>query len=165
MIQTSHMRELLEPAMLRRLIPATVRILKRLRAGGLEFDAIAFRGMSGALYAAPVAYLLNVPLIMVRKTDANGHTGSHSYYKVEGDLNAMTYLVLDDFISSGHTVREIVREIHEWNGAKCRGIVTAGGVARTYRRGYSDRGQKNDRLPTATFDLLPVEMFVKPERS
>jgi len=56
------------------------RMAKAIRKSGIEFDAIAFRGNSGALLASPLATLLKKHLILVRKNTAD----SHSYTTVEG---------------------------------------------------------------------------------
>lgn len=73
----------------------------------LDFDAIAFRGNSGAVYASPLAIRLNKSLILVRKDT----TSTHSSALVEGDKAARTYLIVDDFIASGETVQIIRKEV------------------------------------------------------
>jgi len=84
-----------------------------------EFDSIAFRSMSGALLAPPVAAILGKSLIMVRKEE-----NSHSSHKVEGDIFAKTYIIVDDFTSSGKTARTIVEEIKIFAPqAKCLGLL------------------------------------------
>lgn len=73
-----------------------------------KFDAIAFRGTSGAAMAFPISALMGIPLICVRKED-----GHHSSTTVEGPstIDIKQYMILDDFISGGGTVREIVSKI------------------------------------------------------
>lgn len=71
-----------------------------------EFDAIAFRGMSGALIAPEIARRLNKGLIMVRKQTED----SHSSYKAEGLLGCR-YVIVDDMIASGDTVKAIQKTI------------------------------------------------------
>lgn len=79
-----------------------------------QFDAVAFCGMSGALVAPSVADALDKHLIMVRKKDDGSR---HSSYAVEGELTGR-YLILDDFISMGTTVKymltEIAKATHNW---------------------------------------------------
>lgn len=76
----------------------------------LKFDAIAFRGMSGAAVAFPVASQLGVPLICVRKRG----DGSHGY-GIEGteSVDVTRFLVVDDFIETGTTVSAIIDSIRE----------------------------------------------------
>lgn len=89
----------------------------------IEFDAIAFSGMSGALSAIPIAYKLNKPLILVRKKSDTPKT-RHSNCEVEGCNNARTYIIIDDFISSGATVKYILKQMWKFTpSAKCLGVV------------------------------------------
>lgn len=93
-----------------------------IRRSGVEFDAIAFTGVSGALCAPVVAFILHKPLIVVRKEDDRS---SHSCMTVEGDMGARTFIVVDDFFSSGRTLCRIIEEIRKWSGAQCVGAITA----------------------------------------
>jgi hypothetical protein len=74
-----------------------------------QFDSIAFRGMSGALIGPVVAMALNKNIIMVRKKD-----GNHSYMPVEGYIATKSYVIVDDFIDSGATIKIIKDEINKW---------------------------------------------------
>jgi adenine/guanine phosphoribosyltransferase-like PRPP-binding protein len=90
------------------------RVLKR-----HKYDALAFRGMSGAFLAIPLSLITGKPLIMVRKEIQSTHTS----YMVEG-MYAGTYIIVDDRISSGDTCREIVQEIKkQMPDAKCLGAL------------------------------------------
>ena len=91
----------LTPTKLRKAVQKCVRIIRKRK---LKFDAIAFRGLSGAVVAPMVALALKKTLIAVRKNRSHG-------IKVCGDLGAQSYLIIDDFISSGETVRKIVTSI------------------------------------------------------
>ena len=87
-----------------------------------EFDTIAFRGMSGALPAIPLALRLKKEFIFVRK-DFEVGTGSHSYRQVEGHKTVERYVIIDDLICSGKTLKEIVKHIHTFAPkAKCIGV-------------------------------------------
>ena len=84
-----------------------------------DFDAIAFSGLSGALFAPMVAMGLNKTLLAVRKGEP-----CHSGRQVEGDYNARRYVILDDFIAAGGTVRHILEEIRDAApNAECIGIL------------------------------------------
>jgi adenine/guanine phosphoribosyltransferase-like PRPP-binding protein len=111
-----HLRAMLSPAIAKH----TVRqVVKMVRARNIEFDAIACRGVSGLLIAPIVAMRLNKTLIVVRKGE-----NTHSPYTVEGDHGANTYLILDDFIDVGDTVRQIAKEIYVVNPkARCAGFI------------------------------------------
>ena len=83
--------------------------LKTLRAfrKRVNFDAIAFRGMSGAILAPILADRLNVKLLVVRKEEEK----THSDFYVEGSDTPEKYVIVDDFVSSGDTIRITVRDI------------------------------------------------------
>lgn len=92
-------------------------------ANRYDFQAFAFRGMSGALMAPVLAFKSKKSLIMVRKAKSAA-ASDHSAYRVEGDKNTLRYFIVDDFTSSGETVRKIVSEISEFApNAKCIGII------------------------------------------
>jgi orotate phosphoribosyltransferase len=93
------------PKGLARCAKRVVRELKQLQKK-LKFDAIAFRGSSGAAIAYPISVLGGFELIFVR----SGR--SHHGEPVEGTYkNVKRYVILDDFIGSGATVMSIVRAI------------------------------------------------------
>jgi adenine/guanine phosphoribosyltransferase-like PRPP-binding protein len=92
-------------------------IVRRLRPISGRFDAIAYRGMSGALVAPAVALRLKKDLIFVRKNES-----CHTNMKVEG-VECKRYVIVDDMVSSGTTVRTIKEKIEESKlGAKMVGL-------------------------------------------
>jgi hypoxanthine phosphoribosyltransferase len=72
-----------------------------------DFDAIVCRGVSGLIMAPLLAYHGRKKLVITRKPDEN----SHSYTRIEGHLDIDTYIIVDDFVSSGMTIETIVDEI------------------------------------------------------
>ena len=133
---TSHVDRVFRTDLVAKLIPAACRELKRMEAAGLRIDAIAFRGMSGCLFGAPLAARMRKPMIMVRKKCVDcGREQSHTSQTVEGDRNATTYVIVDDFVASGNTVRTIQAAITEWSQAVCVGVMTAD-VAKCKRGAY-----------------------------
>lgn len=88
---------------------------KRLKPHAAKFQAIAFRGMSGCLVAPWVAAKLKKHMLMVRKGK------SHSTNLVEGELTVDSYIILDDFMDSGNTVKQIVNRIAMTRDAKMVG--------------------------------------------
>ena len=75
----------------------------------MSFDIIACRGVSGLLFSSLLAYKMRKGLAVVRKRE---HT-SHSCCKVEGHLPTQgeKWIIVDDFISSGSTVAEIITKL------------------------------------------------------
>jgi hypothetical protein len=78
---------------------------------GVEFEAVAYRGNSGALIAPTVAALMSKDLILVRKKDDD----THSSLNVEGPSQAVRYVIVDDFVDSGSTVNTIVKAVKNLN--------------------------------------------------
>lgn len=140
---TSYMQSTLRPDELKKLIDEIAPVMLDLQKK-LKFDVIAFRGFSGASVAFPLSYATGIPLLLVRKADADGRPIDSSHgWALEGnfgtDINR--YIILDDFICSGDTVRSTIRTINtnvtrKWPDPdtkpkfpKCVGIVM-------YTRGY-----------------------------
>jgi len=74
---------------------------------GDDFDSIAFTGVSGAALAFPLSVSLDKSLLCVRKRGES----NHSPFVVEGYIDTMSYIIVDDFVHSGATIRRIIREI------------------------------------------------------
>jgi adenine/guanine phosphoribosyltransferase-like PRPP-binding protein len=100
----SYLTTMMDPATRDAKVRQTIEFLQR-----HEFDALAVRGLSGLIIAPIVADRMNKTLLIVRKPkDTN-----HSYRKVEGDYGAKRYIILDDLVSSGDTVRAIEAAIRK----------------------------------------------------
>jgi hypoxanthine phosphoribosyltransferase len=81
-------------------------VANKIKQSGVKYDAIAFRGVSGLLVGPSVAIALGVPFIVVRKEGEN----SHASFNIERGLPiglVNDYIIIDDLISSGDTVKEI----------------------------------------------------------
>jgi adenine/guanine phosphoribosyltransferase-like PRPP-binding protein len=94
----------LNPRKLKNRIQKCVNILTPLKN---NFDSIAFMGISGALVAPAVASELGKHLIAVRKEITR-----HSTHNVEvGFKKPKNYIIIDDFVDSGSTIKSIVQNI------------------------------------------------------
>lgn len=78
-----------------------------------DFDGFVVRGVSGVVFGAMLALVFDRPLVVVRKED--DHT-THSSKKVEGQALGGRYIFVDDFISSGATVRATQRALEAQRG-------------------------------------------------
>jgi len=109
-----------KPFMYQRLVNRTAKRISRLKKE-IKFDAIAFRGASGAALAYPLSAQLRIPIICIRK-NASSHGQS-----VEGPNNDVRrYIIIDDFIDNGKTMRAILQSIDTMSKNKkveCVGIV------------------------------------------
>jgi adenine/guanine phosphoribosyltransferase-like PRPP-binding protein len=83
-------------------------IVQELQPHKEMFDTIVCTGVSGLLYAPIVAYLMKKHLAIVRKSPGN----SHASQMVEGELGKR-WVVLDDFIRCGDTLRTIRDKVSE----------------------------------------------------
>lgn len=90
-----------------KMIPKAAKQIKALKKE-LKFDAIAFTGTSGAGIGFPISYLLKIPVINVRKGFSAHYTGA-----IEGTISSKKYLIVDDLIASGATIRKIISTIEE----------------------------------------------------
>lgn len=76
----------------------------------LGADAVAVTGKSGLSLAFATLMLIDFPLIVVRKRGENSHgnpiEGAHS-------VDVRKYIILDDFVSSGSTIKTMVGSIDE----------------------------------------------------
>lgn len=116
-VRSSYLHHALEPAKVRPFIAAAVKLLR-----GKSFEAIAFRGMSGAVVAPLLAYSMNKSLIMVRKPEDK--YSSHATLPVEGDINAANYIIVDDCVATGRTIRTILAEVEIFAPeAQCIGVL------------------------------------------
>jgi adenine/guanine phosphoribosyltransferase-like PRPP-binding protein len=101
-----------------------------------KFDAIAFRGMSGALLGPALAVRLNKSMLLVRKKD-----DSHSGRMVEGDKKTRVYVIVDDFMAGGETARKIVEEVKFFNSeARCLGILEIRNIRKNKSFGFTEAG-------------------------
>lgn len=111
----SWLRSMVDPAERRKAVERT-----RVRLCDLPaFDAIAFTGLSGSVIAGAVGLAMNKYLYCVRKDGESRHSG----YQCEGPGTGLRYVIIDDFISTGSTLRRIVEMVqaHTDNSAKCVG--------------------------------------------
>jgi len=80
-----------------------VGIMDQLLERNVQFDTIAHRGISGAMVAPIIAYLMKKEQIIVRK---NRGEGTASARWVEGHRHAKKYIVIDDLVASGKSFEE-----------------------------------------------------------
>jgi len=92
-------------------------ILPKIKKAKLNFDYIACRGMSGIVIAVPLAMRLNKGIIIVRK-DVKGSHGSKIEASPAIKNNIVRYIIVDDFIDTGKTIKTIKKEVEDvdWIG-------------------------------------------------
>ena len=89
---------------------------------------IACTGISGITLGTLVAHQTKRELIVVRKGES-----THSMFKVEG-YTPEQYVIVDDFMDSGHTIRRITQEMRtrhiyaEPKPSECVGVILYNGT-------------------------------------
>jgi adenine/guanine phosphoribosyltransferase-like PRPP-binding protein len=82
-----------------------------------SFDSIACCGVSGLMVVPQIAELLNKHIIVVRKGEK-----CYSEFRTEG-VAPFRYIILDDLICSGGTVKHIKRVLkEEYSRSQCMGV-------------------------------------------
>ena len=97
----------LQPVFYRETFKKKISLAAR-RLKHFEFDFVACSGLSGAIFASVLCEKMDKSLIVVRKGES-----SHSMHKVEGlpEHGKHKYIIVDDFIASGRTIKHITDNI------------------------------------------------------
>lgn len=102
-MRASHIKGVLQPKTLiakANWCAAQVRLLKA--------DTLVCRGSSGLLVTSVVSTLARLPICYIRKPRESSHTG----LLLEGPYELGRFIVIDDLVSSGETMRAIADAIH-----------------------------------------------------
>jgi len=101
---SSHLQKLLEPTSLKQVVANCANAIK---SYGLDkFDAIAVSGTSGTLVGGILSLELGKPLIVVYQNATR-----YSPVGAQGAYSNKRYIIVDDFVFSGKTVRLIASEV------------------------------------------------------
>jgi len=94
--------------------------ITELKECGMKIEAVAFSGNSGAGIAYPLSFKTGIPLICVRKGER-----SHGYEVESANAKINSYIIVDDCVASGNTVKRILEDIKYWvdEKIKCVGII------------------------------------------
>lgn len=119
------------------LMETTREVVNMIRKQKLEFDSIAFTGMSGALVAPTVALRLKKNPVIVRKQC----DGSHSGRMIEGGTEIGNYIIIDDFQLTGATLKRIFEALNSVGlpPDMCKGIFLYTGSTSTFSISINDK--------------------------
>lgn len=78
---------------------------------GWEFDAIAVTGLSGSLVGVELATILDKNIMIVRKSNNDSH--GKLVESTQPFRDGVRYIIVDDFICGGSTVKRLYREIRK----------------------------------------------------
>lgn len=123
-MQTNYLQHVFDQKIFQKAVDKTLLSAEAIRKR-TGFDTIAFTGMSGAAMAFLLSHWMNVPLICVRKKNDNSHFVTQTSKILEGNVaDVRKYLIVDDFIASGHTIQYVIDSIQTSNlSAECVGIL------------------------------------------
>jgi orotate phosphoribosyltransferase len=95
--------------------------IRNIQKQGITVDALAFTGFSGVILGSMIADRLKLPILAVRRKEDK----SHSNYDFEGVIEENgRYVLIDDFIDSGKTLRRIKQVISScWPDVKCSAVI------------------------------------------
>ncbi len=144
-----HLQVLINPAKLAKRVRQCRAALKK-----YDYDTIAVRGVSGLLIGPALAIACRKQLIVVRKGEQ-----THSMQTCEGNAGTERYVIVDDFIDTGHTVNIIQQEIKNWqikrhgNAGVCIGVLESA----NFCTGEKVSSCSDKALNTAYCDDVPDE--------
>lgn len=126
MIRSDYLRPLFDPKKLENILDKiTVAIDSVLGFDNFPDFSFAVKGYSSALVSPLVAMAFSSPIILVREKEFDRI--SHSSLKVEGDDSVRKYIIVDDCLITGNTIKEIVRSLDEFQPkARLIGVVLYG---------------------------------------
>lgn len=82
-------------------------LVQYIQSSNLKFDSLVVTGISGLVIGSILSYKINKNLCVVRK-----NRKTHSLLKVESGKDVIdSYLIIDDIMDSGKTVRSIIKEL------------------------------------------------------
>ena len=110
-VHSSYLRHLVTPHSLKLVVDHLAEKILADKAAGLPIDAIAVRGNSGTLVGGALSMATGIPVITIRKPGDN----THSSYRIECDDSFRHYVIVDDLIASGNTIKAIVDAIADEN--------------------------------------------------
>lgn len=116
------------------------------RVRELNPDFVACRGLSGISVASAVSYVTGTPMAVVRKPGENPHSEGlvNGPYGMKG-----RYVIIDDFISSGDTVDDIMDAINsDSEENKCIGIILYSQYTNSTYNSLHNAKYMSAKLPT-----------------
>lgn len=123
---SNYMQPIANPQKFKKLVRESRLMLTKIKRK-TPFDVLVCRGLSGSTVAYTLSYLTGVPVIYLRKPGTTTHgTPTEVDYNIVFSANhPVRYLIVDDLISSGDTMRGIYDDINHHIGSnkvECIGI-------------------------------------------
>lgn len=134
----SYLKKAFDPVLMRRIALETYRVMRE-----VEAEVVVVRGLSGIVVATAMAALFNTPFAVVRKDKESSH--STNGFEVNTDRSDFSdriyddWMIVDDLIATGATLRAIAESIKEslTIEGRCKGIALyANGDSSTSERKF-----------------------------
>ena len=109
-IESCYLHKIYEPNQFKKTVDETIKTVVALNKEK-KINAIAFTGTSGAALAYPVSYATGIPLLCVRKSIKDNHYRE----KLEGYTRPKNYIIIDDCVCTGATVKKMVKAISTYS--------------------------------------------------
>jgi len=94
------------------------KLISSIKDSNVEFDCVAFRGVSGALFGPVVADHFNKGMAIIRKDKS--HSFCNVEYSIKSKSKNIRYIIVDDFIETGTTINEIIKGMKGSIGQICQ---------------------------------------------
>lgn len=109
-IESCYLHKIYEPNRFKKTVDDTIKTVIALNKEK-KINAIAFTGTSGAALAYPVSYATGIPLLCVRKSTKDNHYRE----KLEGYTRPKNYIIIDDCVCTGTTIKKMVKAISSYS--------------------------------------------------
>jgi hypothetical protein len=139
MIRSDYLKPLFDPKKLESILDKiTIAIDDILGFDNLPDFSFVVKGYSSALVSPLLAMAFNCPIVLVREKEFDRI--SHSSLQVEGNDSLRKYVIIDDCLITGNTIKEIVRSLDEFQPkARLIGIVLYGKNDKQQMQAIADR--------------------------
>jgi adenine/guanine phosphoribosyltransferase-like PRPP-binding protein len=106
-------------------------LIRNIKKSKIDFDFIATSGLSGNAFGPFIAAKLNKKIGVIRKSKEKSHSNTAGIYYMDGknniDWHENKYIIIDDLIESGNTIRKMINYIStNMHKTNCVGIFLYG---------------------------------------
>ena len=102
-LTNSYHSHLVSPRELKKTVDKVAKAVNKIHAKG-KLSHILCTGISGQAISWPVSYVTKIPVVIVRKPRESTHGN-----EVEGEGVLKNFIIIDDFISEGTTVKRLIK--------------------------------------------------------
>ena len=130
-------------------------------------DFIVGTGISGTLVLLPVAIRLKIHFAAVRKLMCGSHANNLMESSLSGENDAYRYVIIDDFVSSGETLKTVKKTMRrQYEHARCVGVVLYQGFPYNdeYILSKLGEGWEDTKISSLADDIIDLTSLRAAER-